>query len=267
MTNPKNATTTSRGRTYRWRDEQFDSVTTILSGGIPKPALKPWGEKLVATTAVQKKAIWTQMDEDAAIDWLKRAPFRETDKAAVQGSDIHAWAEAYVLGKPVPEPPATQQPYCRAFIQFIRDFRPRYEMTEATVYNRTHGYAGTCDFIAEFDDLGLVLGDYKTGKGVYGEVALQLAAYRHAEFVGIAQTGEEHPLPKVDACAVLHLTADGYELIPVEAGEEELQFFLHAQQVRHFTEQRSKEVLGSPLRVPQPAPRPVAPPNVAALVD
>ena len=48
MSGPRNATTTNRGRTYLWRDETFDSVTTILSGGIPKPALTNWAAKSVA---------------------------------------------------------------------------------------------------------------------------------------------------------------------------------------------------------------------------
>src|SRR5205823_2346133 len=154
------------------------------NGGVPKPQLKAWGERRVAEVAWDKHDVWQQIDRDEAVDWLKRAPFRETDKAAVQGTDIHAWAEAYVLGQPVPEPPLLQRPYVDGFLRFLDEWKPRYEMTEATLYNRRYGYAGTCDFIAHMDGLGLVLGDYKTGKGVYGEVALQLAAYRHAEFIG-----------------------------------------------------------------------------------
>lgn len=246
MAGPRNATTTNRGRTYRWRDETFDSVTTIIGGGVPKPALKAWGEKLVATTAVEKAAIWRDMTPEEAIDWLKRAPFRETDKAAAQGSDIHAWCEAYVLGQPIPDPPLLQMPYCDGFKQFLEDWQPEYELTEATVYSRTHGFAGTCDFIARLPELGLVLGDYKTGKGVYGEVALQLAAYRHADFIGLPD-GTEAPLPDIDACAVLHLTPKGYELIPVEAGDTEFYAFLYAAQVRSFINDRAKSVLGAPL--------------------
>lgn len=291
VSSPRNATTTNRGRTYKWRDETFTSVTTILSGGIPKPALKAWGERLVAETAVAKRDVWDGMTDQEAVDWLKRAPFRETDRAAVQGSDIHDWAEKYVLapqslsvddlaeGDP-------KRPYLAGFLSFLAEWEPRYEMTEATVYNRRWGYAGTLDFLAWLDcqhlaalDLPsgwltddpagevLVLGDIKTGKGVYGEVGLQLAAYRHAEFIGLPDSTEQ-PMPPVAGCVVLHLTPKGYELIPVVASDAEFRFFLYAQQTRDFAETHAKTVLGAPLpsRGSLVTPRPVYPPNVVALV-
>lgn len=244
MANPKNATTTNYGRTYKWRDEVFDSVTTILNGGIPKPALKAWGEKLVAATAVAKREIWQQMDSDEAVDWLKRAPFRETDKAAAKGSDIHEWCEAYVLGQPIPDPPLLQQPYCDAFKAWLDQAKPEYEMTEASVYNRRHHYAGTLDAIAVCHGKRWLL-DIKTGKGVYGEVSLQLAAYRAAEFIGVGD--QEVPMVEVDGCAVLHVTPKGCDFIPVEAGPDEFRTFLYAQQIRHFLNNRAKEVLGAPI--------------------
>lgn len=252
MTGPRNATTTNRGRTYNWRDEQFDSVTTILSGGIPKPALTNWAAKSVAEYVAANLAEVTAIaakDTAAAVDLMKGSPWRQRDKAATQGSDIHAWAEAHVLGQEPPEPPPAQRPYLDGFLRFLDDWQPVYEMSEATVYNRTVGYAGTLDFIATLPGLGRVLGDYKTGRGVYGEVSLQLSAYRHAEFVGLP-SGDEAPMPEVDGCVVLHLTPDGYSLIPVRAGVEEFRFFRYAQQIRIFGESVSREVLGAPLPCP-----------------
>lgn len=291
MSNPKNATTSSRGRLYNWKSERYDSVTTIISGGVPKPALKAWGERLVAETAYKKLPIWESMSEDEAIDWLRRAPFRETDRAAVQGSNIHDWAEKRVLGQPlqIDEAPEAHQPYLKGFMDFLSQWKPRYEMTEATVYSRSGGYAGTLDFLAwmdidhVMDDLlvpgdfvfhpnadgqVLVLGDYKTGKGVYGEVALQLAAYRFAEFIGLPD-GSEVPMPEVAACVVLHLTPAGFELIPVRADMAAFRYFRYAQMVRLFCEAHSKTVLGTPLksRSELGEPRPSAPVNVSALVD
>ncbi|MDQ2782221.1 MAG: DUF2800 domain-containing protein [Actinomycetota bacterium] len=252
MTTPRNATTTNRGRTYKWRDEEFTSVTTILSGGVPKPALTNWAAKSVAEYVAAHLAEVNAIAADdpaAAIDLMKGSPWRQRDKAAAQGSDIHAWAEAHVLGKVMPEPPPAHRPYCDGFLRFLEDWRPTYQMSEATVYNRANAYAGTLDAIVEMDgDLWLI--DYKTGKGVYGEVALQLSAYRSAEFIGLPD-GTEAPMPEVDWCGVLHLTPDGYHLIPVEAGPDEFRAFLYAQQVRNFAEYRSREVLGAPLPAPE----------------
>lgn len=254
MAGPRNATTTSRGRTYRWGDEVFDSVTTILSGGVPKPALTSWAAKsvaeFVAANLAEVNAIAAK-DTAAAVDLMKGSPWRQRDAAAVQGSAIHAWAEAHVLGQ-VPKPaPAAHQPYLDGFLRFLDEWRPTYEASEATVYSRKYGYAGTLDAIAVIDGRRTLL-DYKTGKGVYGEVALQLAAYRFAEFVGMPN-GDEAPVPDVEATAVLHLTPEGYSLIPVAADEVAFRFFLYAQQVRIFGESVSREVLGAPLPCPQRA--------------
>lgn len=249
MGTPRNATTTGRGRSYRWRDEEFASVTTIIGGGVPKPALKAWGERTVAEFAFDRRDEWAGMERDEAVDWLKRAPFRATDKAAVQGSDIHDWAEAHVLGLPPKEVPLLQKPYVEGFLAFLEDWQPRYEMTECTVYSREFGFAGTADFIAFIEGLGMVLGDYKTGKGVYPEVALQLAAYRHAEFIGMPD-GSEVPLPDIDSCAVLHLTPTGYELVPVDAGPLAFEMFLHAQVIRDFCGDVGKLLLGAALPAP-----------------
>ncbi|HEX3542615.1 MAG TPA: hypothetical protein VHT75_19460 [Acidimicrobiales bacterium] len=271
MANPRNATTTARGRTYKWRDETFTSVTTIIGGGIPKPALVNWAAKRVAEIAVGKHNVWTRMDNPMEqIDWLKRAPYREKEGAALQGSAIHDWAEKRVLGLPVTveDMPPEQRPYGEAFLQFVGEMHPEWEMAEASVFNREHGYAGTLDALmrvpAMGDGLGLV--DYKTGKGVYGEVALQLSAYRSAEFVGLAD-GAEVPMPPVEWCAVLHITERGYQLIPVDAGPLAFEYFLHAQAVRDFCDDISRGVLLAPVAVPQDPPRDSAPTNVAALVD
>lgn len=285
MTNPKNARSTARGRVYRWRDEEFTSVTTIISGGVPKPALVNWSAKRVAEVAVAKQRIWAAMDTPAdKVDWLKRAPYREKESAAIQGSAVHAWAEKWALGLPVTveELPEEQQPYAESFLQFVHDLAPTWEMSEASVYNRRHAYAGTLDALMHvilpeevieallvatgWDFTGLGLVDYKTSKGIYGETALQLAAYRHAEFVGLPD-GTEVPMLPVEWCAILHITDKGYQLVPVDAGPLAFEYFLAAQRVRDFCEDISRTALLPAVSLPQPEPRPSAPVHTAALVD
>lgn len=248
MTNPRNARTTSRGRSYKWRDETFDSVTTILNGGVPKPALTNWAAKSVAEFVaenIDQVVAIANKDKAAAIDLCKGSPWRQRDKAADLGSLIHSFAEAHVLGAPRPEYPPEAEAQMAHFEAFLEDFQPTYEMTEATVYNRKFGYAGTLDAILVSGGQRLLV-DYKSGKDVYGEVSLQLAAYRFAEFVGMPN-GDEVPMPAVDGAAVLHLSPRGYRFIPVQADEVAFRFFLYAQQVRIFSESVSREVLGAPL--------------------
>lgn len=245
---PRNATTTNRGRTYRWRDETFDSVTTILSGGVPKPALTNWAAKSVAEWTAknfEQVAAVVKSDQAAAVDLMKGAPWRERDKAALKGTDVHTAAENWVLGVPQPDFPKDIAPSMAQFLRFLDDFKPTWEMSEATVYSRAHRYAGTLDGILVIDGQRLLV-DIKTGKGVYGEVALQLAAYRYAEFIGLPD-GTEEPMPPVDGAAVIHVRPQSYQLIPVIADEAALRYFLYAQQIRHFSSEVSREVLLAPL--------------------
>lgn len=242
------------GHTYTWRGEVFDSVTTIISGGVPKPALINWAARSVAEFAVGNLATLAataaEQGPDAAVELARAAPSSQRDAAGAVGTAVHAWAEAHALGAEPAPPTAAQRPYLDALNEFWRDWRPVYVGAEMTVYNRQWGYAGTLDAVLDMAGARWLL-DAKTGKGVYGEVALQLAAYRSAEFVGLPD-GTEAPMPQVDRCAVLHLRPEGYRLVPVTAGPDELASFLYAQQVRIFLA-RAPSLVGAPLGPPVPA--------------
>ena len=300
MSAPRNARKVGQHRLYEWRapglpldtePERFWSVTTIIKGGLPSPALTAWGMKSVAEFATANYrqlyamcsasyrfvrdasgAVTAVVDDPdavvSAIDWLKGAPYRERERKADAGTAIHEQAEAYVLGKPLPPAQPSIRAQVAAFRQFLADFRPKYArvaerdhwLAEASVYNRTERYAGTLDAIADIPGLGRVLIDYKSSKGVYPETALQLAAYRHAEFIGLPD-GTEWPMPPVDGCAVLHLpahdegwepTADdpGYAFKPVIADEQVFRAFKYVREVFRFMEETSRGVIGEAITAP-----------------
>lgn len=249
MTNPRNATTTSRGRSYKWRDETFDSVTTILNGGIPKPALVNWAAKGAATFAVQNREAWAELEDDAAIDLIKGAPNRDRDKAGSLGTQLHDYAEAQALGKPMPKPDLILAPYVAQVQAFVRDFGAEFLLSEATVYNRKDGYAGTLDGILTIGGLTYLI-DYKTSRsGIFAETALQLNAYANAEFIGLPD-GTEEPLPHIDAAAAVHIVPDGYSVIPCELSDEAFGFFLYAKEISRFSKTVGKTYLGAPLAPP-----------------
>ncbi len=245
-------TTTRSGRYYTWRGQNYWSVTTILAGALPKPALVAWAANMTASYAldhIDQIAALAERDRDGAYELLKRAPWRERDRAADLGSSLHEAIESYTLGRPAPEWPLPIRPRMAAFAEFLADYQPVYELAEATVIHHRERYAGTLDAIVTFPSpLRSTLGgrtylmDVKSGKGVYPEVALQLAAYRYAECVAAAD-GSEQPLPAVDACAVLHLTDGGYQLIEVVADETVYQYFLYAREIFRWQEEISKTVL------------------------
>ena len=85
-------------------------------------------------------------------------------------------------------------------------------MTEKVVANRVHGYAGTFDAILKFGSGPLTgktyLCDWKTSTGVYGEMAMQIAAYANADFY-LDEEGNEQPMPEVDGLGIVHVSPNG----------------------------------------------------------
>ena len=252
MVNPVNARL-SRGRVYKHpiTGEEATSVTTFIGDGFPKPRLMGWAGRTVAEYAFDHSSLIAGMVEAAGDDAEARAavvkliggaPYRKRNKAGDVGTQVHEWIESLANGDPAPT--GEPAPHIEHFLRFVDEWHPRFDMAEATVWNRTLGYAGTLDWVAGIPGLGHVLGDTKTG-GVYPEVALQLAAYRFAEFV-LEDDGIEGPMPQIDCCVVLHLQADGYELIPVQADEAALAGFLHVANTARWIDSASR-LIGKPL--------------------
>jgi hypothetical protein len=71
--------------------EIFPGVTSVL-GKLPKEFLKFWAAKMVAETAVSDLGALVSIamrEPAAAIDYLKRAPDRETNRASDTGTAAH----------------------------------------------------------------------------------------------------------------------------------------------------------------------------------
>lgn len=251
MSSPKDRTSTQTGSYYvePVTGEKMVSVTTIISGGIPKPALVRWAAKAVAEYAVDNPEKWDSLDRDEAIDLLKGSPYRDRDKAANLGSAVHDEVESIILGRPTVEPPLPVRPYVQQFRAWVKAFTPTFEASEMTVWSPTYGYAGTLDLICTIPGYGRGLVDVKTGKGVYGEVALQLAAYRYADYVRTPD-GAQHKIDEVDWCGVLHLSPTGYQLLRVVADKTQFEAFLQAKAVREWVA-GSKSLVGAPLCSPR----------------
>lgn len=262
MTDPALASSSSNGRVYRDNlpncslltqlgyqhtpDADYPSVTAVLSGGVPKPALVPWASKLIAEYAVDSRERWAELDRDAAVDLIKRAADRQRDAAARRGTSVHSIVEKLAAGQVVPTIGDDLEPWIQSARQFVAEFRPAVIWSETTVFNRQFGYAGTLDLIADFPGYGRFVVDYKTSKAVYGDTGLQLAAYRHAEY-GI-HNDSRHLLPDgIQGGLVVHLTAGGYSVIPVECGTPQLDAFLNAMGVADHC-RNARRLLGAPLR-------------------
>jgi hypothetical protein len=217
--------------------KDYKSVTTIISQGVPKPALMAWAAKLVATKAMDSPEIINHMDRQTGIDYLKKEPTRARDEAGAIGSEVHkAIEESLACGSFgtgfMPEAAGFLDAACA----WGNNVQPLMEWQEVTVYSDANGYAGTLDFIGHFPGgLGLVIGDYKTSKGVYPTVGMQLAAYRYADYALI--DGEVHEIPEVNGAVVVHIRPEeegGVRCLEVPAGRDEFEAFLAAKEIADF---------------------------------
>jgi hypothetical protein len=228
---------------------RIPGVTTIISDGLPKPALVGWGIKSVAEYALDEWDTLADMPPTDRLKSLKGAPYRDRDKAARRGTEVHAIADDLVNGRDATVPPELTG-HIDGYLKFLDEWNVEPVLTEATVYylGADWAYAGTLDLIYTDRDGRTILADVKTNRGgVYGDTAFQLAAYRFAgRFMG--EDGEPHDMLDVDACAVIHVTADGYSLVPVEAGQDQWDEFRAIYTVA-MAGKRSKGYLGAPMAV------------------
>jgi len=244
MTAPKLAVTTSTGaRVYQHplTGEQVPSVTTVIKGGIPKPALVPWAAKMAAEHAV---ANWTRLSTMAhpqRIYEIKNAHRTYSEERAQVGDVVHTLIECWSTGVAYPEWDDEVDAFASQFIAFMLAKRPQFIENEATLWSRKHGYAGTLDFIALIDSR-VILGDVKTGKRVYPEVGLQLSALANADFL-IREDGTEEPIPAIDGMAALHVRPRSWKLVEAERTAECFGAFLAAKEVMNWERNIAPHVL------------------------
>lgn len=211
-----------------------------------------------------------------ALRYLKGAADRTRDAAAKIGEDVHDAAEAFVLQHAregarlyaatgeLPAWPDEIASRMASFTRFLADHRPIYLATEARIYNRTRSYGGQADAFLRVrvpDDwepptwisrpfvwerqggpagwLSLCT-DYKSGREIYHEVAVQTAAYANGEFIGAPDGTTELEVPRTDSGAVLHLTPKGYRFELVGPTERAFRVFLFAREIFAWTSEQSR---------------------------
>lgn len=245
FTPPVRRVRSGRGHVYQdAAGRRVPGVTTLINDGVPKPALVKWAGRVVAECAVNRWDELAELPVAARLKTLQDAPWADRDAAANRGTEVHALAERLARGEQITVPDELAG-HVDAYVRFLDDWNPTPVLLETVVVNYTVGYAGTLDGIVELPNVGRTLIDIKTGRsGVFGDVALQLAAYRYAEVY--LHRDEERPMPPVDSCAVIHVRADGYSLVPVEAGSRQFRAFQYAMQVGAFVD-GSRDLVGAEL--------------------
>lgn len=174
--------------------DRLRSVTTILSGGVPKPALMFWAAGVCTDSAIEHlpQLVAASRDREQLQElarWIKRAHTRKKDERADVGSAVHTIIESKLLGTPMPEAIKVGDdlvrldsedlaPFVAQIDRFLSDWAPEFTASEMVVANPDHGYAGTLDFMIradgqigeslrdagyDVDPDGHIMGDTKTG--------------------------------------------------------------------------------------------------------
>ena len=194
-------------RIYTRKSTNFEapSVTTFL-GAVNKPALVNWSARvereavieaakaLYETLVNQKEWMTLLAYEGSLVSYIGRT--KEYQKVLAEAGDIGTEIHDLIdwetrrriakLGTTAGQRPKARPVAEIAFQKWLKwadevQFSPVY--IEQPVWNQKDGYAGRIDFTANltFDgETVYCLGDYKSGKSIYIEALMQVAAYREA---------------------------------------------------------------------------------------
>lgn len=238
---------TKSGRWYTIDGRRLRSVTSILQA-INKPALIQWAaneERLMTIEAAadlyEDIHATPKMSRPTFVATLNgrigtvKAHQKLSSKAQEIGSQTHSlieWNLRRLLGQKVGPEPKIEDKAMWAFMSW-QDWAKRVSLKpiyiEQTVFSLIHGYAGTMDLLAEVEDV-VTLIDWVTGKAVYGEKHLQVAAY-YAALAEMGHTKAEAGLivrlPKID-------TDPAFEAVPVPTVNELFPVFLAVKEVAEW---------------------------------
>jgi hypothetical protein len=188
-------------RYYTIDGKKFPSVTSILNV-INKPQLVPWAVRTTRDYIKQELFAFKRADsfKDLDLENLLANSAKEHDKlrtaAADHGIAVHSSIASYIGNK---SSVAQSDPVVIAFSKWQQAAQFEPIASERLVLSREHGYAGTVDLIGTLNGRLAVL-DIKTGRGIYPEYKLQLAAY------AIAWGEMSGHFPEV--CMNLHVKSD-----------------------------------------------------------
>lgn len=182
----------------------FGSVTKIIGETIAKPGLRYWLQREAAKIALANPylSVGEVMAQVRGI----------SGKAMTRGLGVHIAIEDIIKGRVKKGYPKEIKGYIKAYKKFASEVPHRVVGTEKMVRSVRYHFAGTLDCIIKLKNGDLIIVDFKTGKRVYEESALQLVAYKTA-------LGEMYPKKKKpDSTRVLHLKEDGtYDFVEKSA--------------------------------------------------
>lgn len=245
ISSPPNARTGAAGlRTYTWRGQELPSVTSVQKmAGLPH-GLHQWAlSRVVDRATLEVDTLNAMLTRERrprervlesnriaeASRWLRSAATEERDTAAAVGSAVHDAASTGITpasipdvldtikdGKPITVDGTAVRRRLEQFHDWLRTSGARVLAQEFQVFNLSVGYGGQADLLVRFPAGRVALVDLKTGSSVHTEHAVQLRAYREAEFVGrddVVDDALTALLRSATDLGILHLAEDHWEYV------------------------------------------------------
>lgn len=221
---------------YRIDKKVIPSVTSILGLIDKSRPLLIWAENL--SRNYLKDYLGQELTEEVIESAVKQYA-QKRDDAADTGHQVHDWISNFINAKinetDTPEVnsdmPAEVINGINGFIDWYNSHDVCFLMSEKIVYSKKNNYIGTFDVLMTIDS-ELILADFKTGKSVYPEFQLQLAAYDQA-------LQEEYEGYKVKKYMILHFNKDdgSFETVEYKPNKENFQHFNNLLKLKRFLAQ------------------------------
>lgn len=204
---------------------RLPSVTTII-GLLNKPALMGWAARMAAEYVGERLrgCILTGDSDDEFVNTViaagKNAHNTTRDHAAKLGTDAHALVERHYDGETIAVDVGTEDAALvhgsyRRTVEHFTKTGTELIYNELQMVDPVLGYGGTMDFVLRRGSRFLV-GDLKTGKGVYDEVVIQLGAYTSLLKLAV-------PTLEIDGGVVVHSPIHG-EVAEYEITKDQLAY-------------------------------------------
>lgn len=196
--------------------ERKTGVTTAINVLDKSGALIPWAVGLAVDFIKEHKELLDH-DSDEIYALAEEESEKKKNEAADLGTLVHDWISRDIFG--VSQLMPEDERVVRGVLAWI-DWKESHDVkilhSEKAVYSLKHDYVGTLDFTANVKSCGglccgnsesgerlHVLGDIKTGNGIYESHGMQTAAYLKAE--------EEETGKKFDGRLIVRLSKESEE--------------------------------------------------------
>jgi hypothetical protein len=228
-------------RFYYHDGKRYPSVTSIIKGGIPTPSLERWKRNQVIERAADNRKMLATLTKAKAMEFLKEEDDTVRGAAADFGSGIHSFIEASIKGWDLPSLDEDSARVIGQFERFNAEYQPVWLDSEFSCFSDKYGYAGTADAIVRIAGTEYIL-DFKTGKRIYPEVALQLSAYDNSDFIR-SKEGTTRSTIRLGRGLALQLRPDMYELSLIDIGKDTFDTFLSCLDIFNWSHVQSDHVV------------------------